>query len=98
MNEHLGCVSLAEEEAVSFDLNGSNPQRCISCGSRAGASKGGTNLFVVHRRTETEMAVWLEDNPRDVVTVPLEPDRDSLKLETYFSVATFIRGQCIQFR
>lgn len=67
--------------------------RCISCGSRGGVAKGGTNLLVVHRRSEAEMAVWLEDNPRDVVTVPLEPDRDSLKLETYFSVATFIRDK-----
>lgn len=55
-------------------------------------AKGGTNLFVVQRRSETEMALWLEDNPRDVVVMPLEPDRDQLKLETYFSVATFIRG------
>lgn len=73
---------------------GSSPvldSRCISCGTRAGVAKGGTNLFVVHRRSETEMAVWLEDNPRDVVTVPLEPDRDRLKLETFFSVATFIK-------
>lgn len=46
----------------------------------------------MHRRSESEMALWLEDNPRDVVVVPLEADRDRLKLETYFSVATFIRG------
>ncbi|KAE8751808.1 hypothetical protein FOCC_FOCC001657 [Frankliniella occidentalis] len=66
--------------------------RCISCGSRAGVAKGGTNLFVVQRRSDSEMAVWLEDNPRDVVTVPLlDAAQDRLRLETFFSVATFIR-------
>lgn len=44
--------------------------------------KGQTLRFVVHRRTETLMDVWLEPAPSRKATIPLEPDRSILKVAT----------------
>ncbi|XP_034244981.1 uncharacterized protein LOC117647368 [Thrips palmi] len=44
--------------------------------------RGQTLRFIVHRRTETLMDVWLEPAPSKKATIPLERDRKFLKVAT----------------
>lgn len=43
----------------------------------------GQHVYVLRRRSETEMAVWLEDSPEQLVTVPLTKDRSRLVYKSF---------------
>ncbi|KAK3921995.1 Xin actin-binding repeat-containing protein 2, partial [Frankliniella fusca] len=53
---------------------------------------GGSLAFVVARRSEWAMDVFLEADPEHKATVPLEPDRLRLKVDSDAGLTSFVRG------